>query len=37
MTSGVTAAPAPGQYELSLLRSLEAEAIHIIREVAAEF
>jgi sulfate adenylyltransferase subunit 2 len=29
--------PAPGQYELSHLRSLEAEAIHIIREVAAEF
>lgn len=26
-----------GQYELSQLRSLEAEAIHIIREVAAEF
>ena len=24
-------------YELSHLRSLEAEAIHIIREVAAEF
>ena len=30
-------APAAGQYELSHLRSLEAEAIHIIREVAAEF
>ena len=29
--------PAPGRYELSQLRSLEAEAIHIIREVAAEF
>ena len=29
--------PVPGQYELSHLRSLEAEAIHIIREVAAEF
>ena len=29
--------PLPGQYELSHLRSLEAEAIHIIREVAAEF
>ncbi len=26
-----------GRYELSHLRSLEAEAIHIIREVAAEF
>lgn len=26
-----------GHYELSHLRSLEAEAIHIIREVAAEF
>jgi sulfate adenylyltransferase subunit 2 len=33
----VTATPAAGQYELSHLRSLEAEAIHIIREVAAEF
>jgi sulfate adenylyltransferase subunit 2 len=32
-----TSAPAPAQYELSHLRSLEAEAIHIIREVAAEF
>lgn len=30
-------APAAGQYELSHLRSLEAEAIHIIREVVAEF
>ncbi|HEY7054520.1 MAG TPA: sulfate adenylyltransferase subunit CysD [Mycobacterium sp.] len=34
-------APTPqleaGHYELSHLRSLEAEAIHIIREVAAEF
>src|SRR6188508_2197686 len=29
--------PAPGQYELSHLRVLEAESIHIIREVAAEF
>ena len=29
--------PGAGQYELSHLRSLEAEAIHIIREVAAEF
>ena len=29
--------PAAGQYELSHLRVLEAEAIHIIREVAAEF
>lgn len=37
MTSQVTTAPAVGQYELSHLRSLEAEAIHIIREVAAEF
>ncbi|MCV7066170.1 sulfate adenylyltransferase small subunit, partial [Mycolicibacterium farcinogenes] len=26
-----------GNYELSHLRALEAEAIHIIREVAAEF
>ncbi|HZU47902.1 MAG TPA: sulfate adenylyltransferase subunit CysD [Mycobacterium sp.] len=37
MTSQVTTVPAAGQYELSHLRSLEAEAIHIIREVAAEF
>ncbi len=29
--------PTAGQYELSQLRTLEAEAIHIIREVAAEF
>src|ERR1700721_1785188 len=29
--------PVPGQYELSHLRSLEAEAIHVVREVAAEF
>src|ERR671910_417391 len=28
---------AAGRYELSHLRALEAEAIHIIREVAAEF
>jgi sulfate adenylyltransferase subunit 2 len=37
MTTQVAAQPAAGQYELSHLRSLEAEAIHIIREVAAEF
>jgi sulfate adenylyltransferase subunit 2 len=37
MASPVVESPAPGQYELSHLRSLEAEAIHIIREVAAEF
>jgi sulfate adenylyltransferase subunit 2 len=37
MTSQVTASPTAGQYELSHLRTLEAEAIHIIREVAAEF
>jgi sulfate adenylyltransferase subunit 2 len=37
MTIQTTASPAAGQYELSHLRSLEAEAIHIIREVAAEF
>jgi sulfate adenylyltransferase subunit 2 len=37
MTSQETAAPSVGQYELSHLRSLEAEAIHVIREVAAEF
>ncbi|CAN5869791.1 sulfate adenylyltransferase subunit CysD [soil metagenome] len=37
MTTQLAAQPAAGQYELSHLRSLEAEAIHIIREVAAEF
>lgn len=37
MASPVVERPKPGQYELSHLRSLEAEAIHIIREVAAEF
>ncbi len=38
MTSTEQAAQAnAGRYELSHLRSLEAEAIHIIREVAAEF
>src|SRR6201992_1738090 len=37
MTADLKAGPAAGQYELSHLRSLEAEAIHIIREVAAEF
>ncbi|MDI3315523.1 MAG: sulfate adenylyltransferase subunit CysD [Mycobacterium sp.] len=33
----LTAEPAAGKFELSQLRTLEAEAIHIIREVAAEF
>ena len=37
MISQATVCPTAGQYELSHLRSLEAEAIHIIREVAAEF
>lgn len=40
MTSNLTAPPAAataGQYQLTQLRTLEAEAIHIIREVAAEF
>lgn len=40
MTSNITAPPAAataGHYQLSHLRTLEAEAIHIIREVAAEF
>jgi sulfate adenylyltransferase subunit 2 len=32
-----TQEPPSGQYELTHLRALEAEAIHIIREVAAEF
>ncbi|CAJ1495439.1 sulfate adenylyltransferase subunit CysD [[Mycobacterium] kokjensenii] len=40
MTSNITAPPGTstaGHYQLSQLRTLEAEAIHIIREVAAEF
>ena len=37
MASPVAEAPKARRYELSQLRSLEAEAIHIIREVAAEF
>lgn len=37
MTSDVTVGPAPGQYQLRHLRLLEAEAIHVIWEVAAEF
>ncbi len=38
MTSNITAPVATaGQYQLTHLRTLEAEAIHIIREVAAEF
>jgi sulfate adenylyltransferase subunit 2 len=37
VTTQVTVGPTAGQYELSHLRSLEAEAIHVIREVAAEF
>ncbi|MCV7386209.1 sulfate adenylyltransferase subunit CysD [Mycolicibacter longobardus] len=40
MTSNITAtpeAPTAGHYQLTHLRTLEAEAIHIIREVAAEF
>jgi sulfate adenylyltransferase subunit 2 len=37
MANSVAAPPRAGQYELSHLRSLEAEAIHVIREVAAEF
>lgn len=37
MSEQLLVSPTPGQYELSHLRSLEAEAIHIIREVAAEF
>ncbi|WP_024442312.1 MULTISPECIES: sulfate adenylyltransferase subunit CysD [unclassified Mycobacterium] len=40
MTSNVTAPPEAttvGHYQLTHLRTLEAEAIHIIREVAAEF
>src|ERR1700709_2748072 len=37
MTTAQELDRAAGKYELSHLRSLEAEAIHIIREVAAEF
>ena len=37
MTATEQIAPNAGRYELSHLRALEAEAIHIIREVAAEF
>ena len=37
MTAPADLDPAAARYELSHLRSLEAEAIHIIREVAAEF
>jgi sulfate adenylyltransferase subunit 2 len=35
--SGADDAPHPGSYLLSHLRALEAQAIHIFREVAAEF
>jgi len=37
MTASAELDPAAARYELSHLRALEAEAIHIIREVAAEF
>src|SRR6201746_2887415 len=37
MTTAQELDRAASKYELSHLRSLEAEAIHIIREVAAEF
>ncbi|MBY0443090.1 MAG: sulfate adenylyltransferase subunit CysD [Mycobacteriaceae bacterium] len=37
MSTQTTARPVPGQYQVSHLRALEAEGIHIIREVAAEF
>jgi len=37
MTVAPELVPGPGHYELSHLRTLEAEALHIIREVAAEF
>ena len=37
MTVAPELVPGPGHYELSHLRTLEAESIHIIREVAAEF
>jgi sulfate adenylyltransferase subunit 2 len=35
--SSIATPPTPGSYELSHLQALEAEAIHIVREVAAEF
>src|SRR5215213_8603467 len=37
MTTAQEPRQAAGRYELSHLRALEAEAIHIVREVAAEF
>ena len=37
MTTAQESKQVAGRYELSHLRALEAEAIHIIREVAAEF
>src|SRR6187549_128660 len=37
MTTAQEPKQAAGRYELSHLRVLEAESIHIIREVAAEF
>jgi len=37
MTVAPELVPGPGHYELSHLRALEGEALHIIREVAAEF
>ena len=37
MAGAVAEHHTPGQYQLSHLRALEAEAIHIFREVAAEF
>src|SRR3982751_6752403 len=37
MAVQVPYAPHPMDYELTHLRTLEAESIHIIREVAAEF
>ena len=37
MSSTAPSISQPGPYELTHLQALEAEAIHIIREVAAEF
>ncbi|MDQ3304581.1 MAG: sulfate adenylyltransferase subunit CysD [Actinomycetota bacterium] len=37
MTDTTTKPPPPGAYQLSQLRALESEAIHIFREVAATF
>jgi len=37
MDRGSGGAPGPGRYQLTQLRSIESQSVHIIREVAAEF